>query len=237
MDLYISRIGIVIEEKSPILEPGLVDDYNQQQCRRLRAEGVNCTSIQFAEWFIAVHGGTICGDYGLILDFGEVSDSCLGNHIELFWDDRDKGVVTQFCRAINTIYHERIGVMDIAIEREETRDMRLTFLSSDVFWMVPTKRGNLFDGVLQDATISSTACGHLFGSASSAEGMFVATSQVVKVGSVLGIGNYVETESRSRYLVSSVEENSSLDEAIWFERKARHIDINIDYFRPLQWSL
>ena len=127
--------------------------------------------------------------------------------------------------------------MGIAIERDETRDMRLTAFTSKVFWMVLTKRGQLFDGLLQDATITATACGHLFGSEGFPEGAFVKTSQIVQVGEALGIGRYIETDSGSRYLVSSVESSSYMDEGCWFERKRRQIDINKDYFRPLHWSV
>ncbi|MEH6473652.1 MAG: hypothetical protein V7752_20705 [Halopseudomonas sp.] len=82
------RTGMVIEAPDEnSAEPGSPDDYNRQQYRRLQATGTNCSGAQFAQWFVEIQGGTLCGDEGLILDFGDVPDSCLNNTIELHWDD------------------------------------------------------------------------------------------------------------------------------------------------------
>ncbi|MEH6473653.1 MAG: hypothetical protein V7752_20710 [Halopseudomonas sp.] len=126
--------------------------------------------------------------------------------------------------------------MDCATENQVTRDMRLQAVVPHIFWMVTSKSGNYFDGVLQDAGVGAQATGHLFGSERFAEGAFVETSTVVQVGEVIGIGPYVETESGHRYLVSSVEVNPHLDVDNWLMNKRRHLAINKEYFKPLQWS-
>lgn len=76
-------IGTVTEIEHPYADPGSISDYNQQQFRRLKATGVNCTDYQFAQKFVELIGGLICGDQGTIVDLGEVPDNRLDCELSL----------------------------------------------------------------------------------------------------------------------------------------------------------
>lgn len=51
---------VAVEESDLDIEPGSVQDYNQQQYQRLQAKGKNCTDLQFAVWYSTIIGGNLC---------------------------------------------------------------------------------------------------------------------------------------------------------------------------------
>lgn len=110
--------------------------------------------------------------------------------------------------------------------------------------LTPTKTsGRKYDGVLQDATFMGKGiCGFIFGATPRFEpGVFVETSEVIKVSQILASGWFVETVNGSRYLISSVCFNPTLPNTTKsVEACAKHmqnfISINSDHFAPLQWS-
>ena len=107
---------------------------------------------------------------------------------------------------------------------------------------VKAKQGKTFSGVLVNSSVSSFSNGYVFGSTDFADGSFINTSEAIFCGHCPELDlYYIETLSKSRYIIASVEFNphlsvstASVKSAI--ECKQHHININPQYFEELKWS-
>ena len=107
---------------------------------------------------------------------------------------------------------------------------------------VKAKQGKTFSGILVNSSASCTTSGFVYGSSDIPDGSFIGTSDVIFCGHYPEIDvYYIETLSKSRYIIATVEFNphlsvstASVKSAI--ESKQHHNDINPQYFEDLKWS-
>ena len=105
--------------------------------------------------------------------------------------------------------------------------------------LTKTSQGISFDGVIRGAHICKGIMGNIYSATPRFnDGDFIESSEIVEVGFIPAIGHYVETANKSRYLIANTGEsacqNGLVSEDI--KQKEKHIEININYFKELQWS-
>lgn len=98
-----------------------------------------------------------------------------------------------------------------------------------------TKDGNIFDGIIKDAILGVGASGTISECAKYPDGAKIMTSRIVQLGEVDGM-RYIETESRSRYIIESVSPETGQNFNCWFEFTKKRLDAHSSYYKSKQWS-
>ena len=114
--------------------------------------------------------------------------------------------------------------LDKSLETERTKRIKKGAHTS---YVSLTKKGNMFDGVIQFADVATTASGYIFGSSEFKDGEYIETSEVIKINSILAVGDWIETKNGSRYLISDIDENWCLDitQSNWYQRKEKQLKV------------
>ena len=105
-------------------------------------------------------------------------------------------------------------------------------------YLKPAKEGETFSGAVEVAHFGSGLMGAVFGSNKFKDGDVITTSEIVKVGYVPTLGHYVETQTKSRYLIKNLGDldirPGDLESS--FMQLRDNIKANAAEYRPKQWS-
>ena len=105
--------------------------------------------------------------------------------------------------------------------------------------LIKTSQGISFDGFIRDAHICKGVMGKIYSATPRYEdGDFIESSEIVQVGFIPAVGHYVETANKSRYLIANTGYSSCQKGLVSedLKQKENHIEINMNYFKELQWS-